>query len=159
MLCRLAFLTLLGAACACDAPPRDKEPVQPAVQGEAAPVSLSKQETDALSERCGKMSLEQFHRARKDGIENTADGKATAEFAHHYNTKLTTCFYLLTVSSSGTLNKMLFDINGGELYGEYLGPAIIESPADARPKTCRIESFYCASGREWDVLVEPYMQE
>lgn len=159
MLCRLALLTLLGAACACDAPPRDKEPAQPPVPGIAAPIPLSKQEAGALAEQCGKMSLEQFHRARKDGIENTPEGKATAEFSHHYNAHLNVCFYLLTVSSPGTLRKMLFDINGGELYGEYLGPATIDSPAAARPKTCRIESFYCASGREWDVLAEPYMRD
>ena len=99
------------------------------------------------------MSREQFQHASQD------ERDKTAEFAHHYNTKLNVCFYLLTVSSPGTLKKMIFDINGGELYGEFLGPAILESPAASRPKTCRIESFYCASAREWDVLSEPYMQE
>ena len=82
-----------------------------------------------------------------------------AEFRNHYNAKLDTCFYLLTLVTSGSRKKMLFDVNGGELYGEYLGPAEFTSPVAERPKTCRVESFYCASGREWEVLVEPYMQD
>lgn len=31
--------------------------------------------------------------------------------------------------------------------------------AVSRPKACRVESFYCASGGEWDVLVRPYMED
>lgn len=161
MLCRLALLTLLGALCACDAPPRSKESTPPAAQvDEKAPAApLSKQQADELSEQCGKMSREQFRRAWKEGSENTAEGETTAEFKNHYNPKLSTCFYLLTVASAGTLKKMLFDINGGELYGEYLGPAAVVSPPASFPKTCRVESLYCASGREWDVLVRPYMED
>ena len=155
----LAPLALLWALAACDAPPPGKEPILPPVQDKAAPAPLSKQEIGERSEQCGKLSREQFRRAWKDGRVNTDDGQMIAEFRNHYNAQLDTCFYLLSVASAGVLKKMLFDINGGELYGEYLGPANIESPAAERLKACRVESFYCASGREWDVLVEPYMQD
>ena len=157
MLCRLALLTLLAALSACDAPPRVEGPAPPKPAEIPAAAPLSKQQAGELSAQCAKLSREQFQHAWKDGREKTAEGPLTAEFANHYNTKLNICFYLLTVSSPGTLKKMLFDINGGELYGEFLGPAIAESPAAGRPKTCRIESLYCASAREWDVLAEPYM--
>ena len=51
----------------------------------------------------------------KDGIEKSGDEKLTAEFTSHYNAKLNTCFYLLTVASGSTLKRMLFDVNGGEI--------------------------------------------
>lgn len=159
MLCRLALLMLLGAVCACDAPPRDQESTRPAAREQEPVIVLSKQQVDERSEQCGKMSRDQFRRAWKDGTVNTADGQMTAEFANHYNAKLNTCFYLLTVASASTVKKMLFDIDGGELYGEYLGPAIIESPTAVFPKICRVEALYCASEREWQVLVGPYMED
>ena len=119
---------------------------------------LSKKQVTDLSEKCAKSSREQFQRALRDGIESTSEGKATAEHVSHYNAKLNSCFYLLTVTSTATLKKMLFDVNGGELYGEFLGSPVVESPV-GRPKSCRVESFYCASGGEWDVLVRPYMED
>ena len=125
----------------------------------AAAAPLSQQRADELSEQCGKMSHEQFRRAWKDGSENTAQGKTTAEFKSHYNSNLNTCFYLLTVASDSTLKKMLFDINGGELYGEYLGPAAAQPPTGSFPNTCRVEGLYCASAREWEVLVRAYFED
>jgi hypothetical protein len=152
-------LALLGAVCACDAPPRARELAPPMVQMKEAAKVLSKQQAGELSEQCAKMSRGQFRRAWKDGTEHTAAGRTIAEFVSHYNTSLNTCFYLLTVTSAGTLKKMLYDMNGGELYGEYLGPAIVESPSAGRPVTCRVDSFYCASEGEWGVLVRPYMED
>jgi len=149
MLCRLARTVLLGALCACDAPPQGQEPVAPKAAVKAAPASLSKQWSGELAEQCSKISHERFRRDGQDG----------AEFRHHYNRKLQTCFYLLTLASAGTLEKMLFDADSGELYGEFLGPAYFESPRDGVPQACRVESFYCASGREWGALAEPYMQD
>ena len=156
---RVALLVLLLAASACDAPPRGMEPAPPKTPVKEAANVLSKQQVAELSERCAKMSRDQFRRALKDGIEKSADEKLTARFASHYNVKLNTCFYLLTVASGSTLKRMLFDVNGGELYGEYLGPAVVESPASGRPKACSLESFYCASAGEWEVLVRPYMED
>ncbi len=159
MLVRLPPLLLLGAVCACDAPPKGDEPAPAQVREQAAAAPLPKPPAGEPSEQCGQTSRDQFRRAWKDGMQGTAGGRATAEFTNHYHRKRDTCFYLLTVSSATTLKKMLFDIGTGELYGEFLGPAQFESPAAGMPETCRVESFYCASAREWDVLVAPYMEK
>jgi hypothetical protein len=159
MLCRLALSTLLVAVAACDAPQREKESIPLPVQEKVAAIPLSEQQAGERSEQCEKMSREQFRRGWGDGVVNSDAGQTTAEFRNHYNAKLDTCFYLLTVVSADTRKKMLFDINGGEQYGEYLGPANFESPAAERPRACRVENFYCASGREWDVLAGPYMED
>jgi|CXWL01.1.fsa_nt_gi hypothetical protein len=157
----LALLALLAALAACDPRPQEAPAPAPRTEAKPAPAPLPKQQAADLAAKCGKAAREQFQRALKDGIEAdgieaTAGGKATAEYASHYNARLKTCFYLLTVTSPATLRKMLFDVNGGELYGEYLGSTAVESPV-GRPKSCRVESFYCASGGEWDVLARPYM--
>ena len=155
---RLALLTLLAALAACDPRPPVQQAAPPKVEENTAPAPLSRKQAGERSAQCGKSALEQFRRAWKDGTEVTAEGKTTAQYASHYNATLNTCFYLLTIASPATLKKMLFDVNGGELYGEYLGSTVIESPV-GRPKTCRMESLYCASGGEWDVLVRPYMED
>jgi len=170
MLRRLALLTLLGALCACDAPPRDTKPNHPVVSDKAPAAVLSKERLDERSGQCGKMSRERFDRDWKDGTASTADGQMTADFTYHYNAKLDTCFYLLTIShsadgngqvsaSAGTVRRMLFDIDTAELYGEYLGPAADGSPADGFPTTCRLEALHCGSRREWEVLLERYMRD
>lgn len=158
MLRRLALLTLLAALAACDPRPPVQQPAPPKAEVKSAPAPLSKEQAGERSAQCGKSAIEQFRRGWKDGTEVTAEGKTTAQYASHYNAKLNTCFYLLTVASPATLKKMLFDVNGGELYGEFLGSTVVESPV-GRPKTCRLESFYCASGGEWDVLVRSYMED
>jgi hypothetical protein len=155
----LVLLALLAAVSACDAPQRNSEALPPKTPARDAARTLTKQQLGELSARCAKMSREQFRRAWRDGTEITAEGKTTAEFASHYNAKLKTCFYLLSVASAGSLRKMLFDINGGEQYGEYQGPADFDSPMAGRPKACRVENLYCASGGEWLVLVAPYMED
>ena len=170
MLCRLALLTLLGALSACDAPPPGKESIQPAAQDKAAAAAPPKQQAYELSEQCGKTSRDQFRRDWKDGIVPTPDGQITADFTNHYNAKLYTCVYVLTVNhytnengqgsaSASSLRIMVFDISDGELLGEYLGPANIESPTTPLPTTCRVESIYCGSKREWEVLLRPYMED
>ncbi len=155
MRCRLAMLTLLAAVSACDPSPRGKAAVQPSAREKEAVPALSKQQVEELSEQCGKTSRDQFRRDWKDGVAPAADGQMTAGFSNHYNAKLNTCFYLLTVkqSTNSALKIMLFDINDGEQYGEYLGPAA------GLPRICRIEGMYCASEREWEVLVRPYMED
>ncbi len=158
MVRRLALLTLFAALAACDPRPPVQQAAPPRAEEKPVPAPLSKKQAGELSAQCRKSALEQFRRGWKDGSEVTAEGKTTAQYASHYNAKLKTCFYLLTVASPATLRKMLFDVNGGELYGEYLGSTVVESPV-GRPKTCRMESFYCASGGEWDVLVRPYMED
>jgi hypothetical protein len=165
----MVLLTLLGSVCACDAP-RGPETVQAKTEEKEAEPVLSAQQVIELTEQCGRKAHEEFRRAWKEGTVETGDGKKTADFTHHYNARLNTCFYLLTVNhhtnddgsasaGSNTVSKMLFDINEGEQYGEYLGPTDALSPRDGFPKTCKVVSFYCASRREWEVLVEPYMED
>ena len=155
---RRYFIAVVGLLSACDVPREVAPPPPPVAQKPAAP-ALSKQQIAVNSEQCSSRSRAQFSRDWKDGVEITAEGKTTAEFSNHYNAKSNTCFYLLTVSSPGTRKKMLFDINGGELYGEFQGVADIDLPKPPMPKACRVESFYCASEREWHVLIEPYMED
>ena len=53
---------------------------------------------------------------------------------------------------------MLYDASERELYGEYQGPET-SLPAAGLPDNCRVTSFFCASLREWEVLVESYMED
>ena len=149
---------MVGLLSACDVPREAVAPPAPAAQKPAAP-ALSKQQIADRSEQCRSKSRAQFARDWKDGVENTAEGKTTAEFTNHYNARMNTCFYLLTVASPGMQKKMLFDINGGELLGEFQGAPAVDAPKPQIPKACRVESFYCASEREWHVLIEPYMED
>ena len=169
MLGRAALLILLGAVCACDAPPQDKATIPPPAP-QAPAVVLSERQVFERSTQCGKTSRDEFRRAWDEGTVKTGDELMTADFTYHYNAKLDTCFYLLTVNHStrgngrggaaaGTIRKMLVDINERELYGEYLGPAAGESPPAASPTTCRVISMYCASEREWHVLVGPFIED
>lgn len=168
MLVRLALLTLLAALSACDARPPRKESMQPSAQDKEPAAAPSKQQVHERSEQCGKTSRARFRRDWKDGIVPTPDGQMTADFTNHYNAKLNTCFFFLTVNQytngqgsapASTLRMMVFDIDDGELYGEYLGPATIGSPTARLPETCRVESMYCASKGEWEVLVRPYTED
>jgi hypothetical protein len=149
---RLALFILLGLVSACNAPQQNTVAVQPKAPAKVAPAP-SKERIADLTEQCGKKAREEFGRGWKEDTKKV-------EFASHYNAKLNTCFYLLTVSHpTGTLGRSLFDMNGGEQYGEYLGPAVDESPATKQPASCRVEGIYCASRREWEVLVGPFMED
>ena len=147
MLWRLAMLALLGAVIACNPRTHTAEPPRAAPQEEPASV-LSEQQVRERSEQCASASREAFQR----------DWKGAGDFAHHYNARLDTCFFLLTVESLETRSRKLFDVNERELYGEYLGPLADESPMKTSPAECRVAGFYCASGREWEVLVRNFME-
>jgi hypothetical protein len=149
---RLAWLSLTIALCACEAREQATAPAPPPVPERPA-VVLSKAQIDERSAHCKKQSIARFQRDAK----TRADAPA-AEFAHHYSAKLDTCFYLLTASRGDKLSRQLVDLNESEIYGEFLGPADAETPAQATADLCKVESFYCASAREWDVLVRPYME-
>ena len=69
---RHALLTLLGAVCACDAPPQGKETMQPLAWEKAPAIAPSKQRAGELSEQCRKMSRDQFRLAWKEGSISTA---------------------------------------------------------------------------------------
>lgn len=164
MLGRPVLLAFLGILSACNPPQQDNVP--PPKAPEKAPVSaLSKQQAFDLSEQCTKKARDEFRRGWKEGTVDTADGRVTAEYSSHYNEKLRTCFYLLTVTRETggstpktTVSKMLYDASERELYGEYQGPET-SLPAAGLPDNCRVTSFFCASLREWEVLVESYMED
>ncbi len=165
MLSRPAVLALLGILCACNPPQQDNVPPPPKAQEKAPVPALSKQQAFDLSAQCTKKALDEFRRGWKEGAVDTAEGRVTAEYSSHYNEKLRTCFYLLTVTrqSAGnppriTVSKMLYDASERELYGEYQGPET-SLPAAGLPDNCRVTGFFCASLREWEVLVESYMEE
>jgi hypothetical protein len=170
MLRRLALLTMLGAVSACDPPPPAEPPTAPTAKFQEEAPALSKQRVHELSEQCTTRSRDQFRRDWKSGVVSTPEGQMTADFVNHYNAKLNTCFYLLTVMhsadssgqagpSGGAVSIKLFDIGDGEQYGEYLGPADGGSLTAGLPTACRIESMYCASRREWEVLLGSFMED
>ena len=137
------FACLLSA---CDRPPEPSEPPRPAAREERPETAPSQKQIADRSEQCRQKSSEEFRRAWKD------EPAGTAAFTSHYNARMNTCFYQLTLDAAGTLRKMLFDLNEGELYGEFAGPP------EGQPRVCRVIAFYCASGGEWEVLVRPYME-
>lgn len=142
----LALGMCLCFLCACDRPAASKEPPKQAIREERPEPAPSSRQIAERSEQCRQKSSEEFRRGWKDAP------AGTAAFTSHFNARMNSCFYLLTVDSSGEQKKMLFDLSEGELYGEFLGPA------EGEPKACKLIAFYCASGREWDVLIRPYME-
>jgi len=158
----LALVLLIAMIAFWDRSPSPKVdiPVAPAAQDEPAALHLSGSERMAADEQCSRKSREEFRRAWNEGTVSTANGQETAAFTHHYNEKLRVCFYELAVvrrmptqaGDATPLRKMLFDINEGELYGEYQGPN------SGIPKVCQVASLYCASLNEWDRLAEQFME-
>jgi len=160
MIPRLLLLAVLGTISGCNPGTQTAEPPRAAPQ--AGPV-LSEQKVRERSEQCAKTSQEVFSRDWKNVAATAgsepAQGRASAEYVHHYNARLDTCFLVLTINGPGTLSRKLYDVNERELYGEYLGPAVDESPAQSTPAECRLAGLYCASGREWEVLVRNFMED
>ena len=149
---RLMLMSVVGVLCACDAPPQAPAP---SAEPPARRAALTDQQLKERSDTCGARARADFDREGKK-----SEG---AIYAHHYNTKLDTCFYLLTVSrqaagSVAVLNRKLIDITEGELYGEYQGPPDAGEPLQAFPETCKLAGLYCASEREWEVLVRFFME-
>ena len=151
----LALLPLLAAIAACDAPPQKNAATPPVASIEAPLPGPLKPGAGGLtlSEQCERAAGEIFRRDWREGTVTVAEGFLKAAFLSHYNARRNTCFYLLTVGQCvhpngepGALSRKLFDLHTGELYGELAG------------NTCRVDGYYCASGGEWEVLVEPYME-
>ena len=165
MIGRLAPLLLLGAVCACHAPEQAQAPA-PTPAPVAPRAVLSGQQIQARAEQCAVETRERF---RNDPSQGIVEAHGTVDFAQHYNSKLDTCFLLLTVSSPenpggefGTspalVARKLIDVRENELYGEYLGQPADTPPPGRVPATCEVMSMYCGSGREWEVLVRNFME-
>jgi hypothetical protein len=170
MHCRLAAFSLAVALAACrPSAPAPEQVAVPAMAAEAAPLFTADQVRER-SERCAKVTGDQFRRDWKESGAPTPAGTTTADFASHYNARLDTCFYLLTVRHfpdaggqdgrpAETLSKFLVDIKYDEQYGVFMGPASVDSPRGRLPNQCRIDAMFCASEGEWNVLARAYMQD
>ena len=158
MLWRLALLVLFGMFLAWYKPSPNRMSVPPAAR-EAAPVALPERQIHERTGQCDKTARDAFRREGQEGAAAIGGGTVAADFTSHYNAKLDICFYLLVANGPSVVSKKLYDVDTRELYGEYLGAAAVESPPAELPKTCRVEGLFCASEREWDVLVAPYLHD
>jgi hypothetical protein len=113
-------------------------------------VTLSPPQLEERRARCEAKARDRFQREAKEG---------TAGFAAHYNTRLDSCFYVLTDTRADRVRRKLVDLDENEDFGEYLGAADAEPVAGRHPDTCRLEAFYCASAREWQVLARSFMED
>lgn len=142
-----------GMVAACDAP-RPQPPAPPVAQAPAAapPATLSAQQAADRHQHCLRKSEAQFRKDQK------SHQGAAATFSAHYNRKLDACFYVLTLTSANQV-KQLYEVGENALYGEFSGPLAADTPAGQIPDSCRVESMFCASEREWNVLVAQYMED
>jgi hypothetical protein len=116
-----------------------------------------------LRERCGRQATEWFEKDwGRSGIVNTDDGQMIANFENHYNTKLNTCFAMLSTTHIKTKPKTakptvfstlsLFDVLNNKTVGEFFGGGEF-------PVTCVVSATICYSQIEWQTLVKPYMEQ
>lgn len=146
--------------------PGDAAPGSAAI-AQAAPVppAVSGPRLQEATEQCARKSGEEFRRTWSPGLVNAGGWSEAAQFASHYNPGLDVCFYLVTVThylstspAAALVQKMLVDVNDGEVYGEYAGPEAGGAPGDALPDSCRMAAFYCASKREWERVADSFME-
>jgi len=145
--------------------PRVAATPTPVAQEEAASLNRSEEETSQAIAQCAQKSGEEFRRAWNEGAVSTDAWTEIAEYASHYNAQKDACFFMISVvrqlPADGAvmlMRKMLYDVNEGELYGEYVGPPAGGAPGSALPERCRMTAFYCASRREWDRLAATFME-
>jgi len=149
--------------------PRVEETAAPVAQELPAATKPTAEALAAAAAKCARKSAEEFRRAWGEGTVSSETWTEAAAYASHYNARMETCFYLLTIArrqpstvqGAGApllTRKMLFDVNEGELYGEYRGPETGGAPGSELPATCRVVGLYCASRREWDRLADAFME-
>ena len=162
---RLVCLALIGALCACGPREQAEAPSPPPAQEQPLAV-LSSQQLAERDEQCARDSRERFRREPMRGV---VDAKGSVTFAQHYNARIDTCFMLLTASSPELAGdeiaasppfvvRKLIDVSDDDLYGEYLGGPIDAPPPDRAPDACEVMGRYCASGREWEVMIRFFMR-
>jgi hypothetical protein len=94
-----------------------------------------------LSEKC-EIKTEEFYKR------NYADSNSWL-YENHYNKKLNKCFILVT--NSIKREKNLYDVIESKLYGRFVH--------SENGITCSVLGNKCNSGKEWDSLVKPYMED
>jgi hypothetical protein len=150
--CRLALVLVSGLIAACDAPRPAEIPPAPAPTKMPAEVPLSAQQQNELAAQCQRKSADKFQRDWP-----ARDGGPLAEYNANFNRKLKSCFYVVTITDTKR-RRTLIDIGENEVYGEFSGGVDADTPAAQVPTDCRVEAMYCASEREWNVLVARYME-
>ena len=137
----------------------------PVIQEQPSSVNLTAEEMSRAVAQCAQKSGEEFRRAWNDGTVSTDAWTESAEYTSHYNAQQDACFFMISVvrqlPANGAvmlIRKMLYDVNEGELYGEYVGPQAGGSPGSAMPERCRMTAFYCASRKEWDRLAATFTE-
>lgn len=140
-----ALLLLCATIAACERPSPAAVAPPPPTSPPSAP-EPSQEQVVRLTDQCTQASRSKF------------SGEGTnASYSHHYNKRMKSCFYLVTVVDT-KVSKKLYEVVDDELYGEYLGPTDPDTPQAAIPTHCRVEAMHCASEREWNVLVARYME-
>jgi len=133
-----------------------------------ATVAQAQTETERynLHLQCGKFAAEVFAKEWGTGVSNTDKGQTIAEYRHHYNLRLNTCFYLELSTTyprsrnegqyprpAGALNSSrLFDLQESKEIGTYhqLEDEIV---------TCDVQGKECHSLFEYQALIKPLMED
>jgi hypothetical protein len=145
-------------------PPQHVEaPRVSVIEEQPAAAKLTVEEMSQAVAQCARKSSMEFRKAWDQGTVDTEAWSESAGFASHYNEKQDVCFYMLTIvrqanDTAVLVRKLLYDVNEGELYGEYRGPEAGGLPGAGMPNTCRMAGLYCASSREWDRLAGTFME-
>ena len=137
--------------------PRTLLAVVAALLAAAAQAATDRELAQQCNDLVAKLYRESWPKAGPD------DGGLRAKFESHYNAKLGRCLYLETVSGlvrSPALKRILpretqrlVDAEENRSLGQY------DSWNDAVPVTCWLQDKRCASKREWQGLLKPYLEE
>lgn len=96
-------------------------------------------EDDQLQAKCGKNSEEFFKKSY--------DAVYSGFYASHYNKKRNKCYMLFY--NPVTKRKILYDVNKSNLRGMFSSDGVY----------CFVYEKKCKTEKEWDELVQPYMEE
>jgi hypothetical protein len=95
-------------------------------------------------------------------VTNTEDGQDITTYQNHYSAALSKCFYLMIVTgvnykkqpSHTTTRRTVFDLNENKEYGIFF-----KRSDQSAPTQCTVQQKVCHSEREWQELLNPYMEQ
>jgi hypothetical protein len=102
-----------------------------------------------ISKRCGKQGAEVF--AKSEYL-------FPAYYENHYNFRLKTCFYLVTIDIRGEASAKtmtLFDLNENREIASYTK---LEGPQGFCFGQGMPEDAWCGTENEWRALIKPFME-
>jgi len=103
-----------------------------------------------LSKRCGHQVAEVFA---------NSEHLFPARYENHYNFRLKTCFYLVTIDISGEApakTMTLFDLNENREIASYTK---LEGPKGFCFGQGMPEDAWCGTEMEWRALIKPFMED